>query len=151
MKIIEITPNLWEKYRWPLLLFIRRYEKGTDHSLYRWLFHLKKNDINKPGTCISLAFWEGQMIGATIISRYGIHLSELILLPAFLHKHFHKRLIDSIIDRLGVFYTKVRYNDEKMIKTALESGLVCFSYEQKQNTNYLWFGGGHWNIEDVVS
>lgn len=151
MKIIEITPKLWEKYRWPLLLFVRRFENGTDHSLYSWLFHLNKKDIQQPGTCLSLALWEGQLIGATIISRYGIQHSEIILLPIFLHRPIQKRLIDSIIDRIGVFYTKVKYNDEKAIKTALEAGLVCFSYEQQHDTSYLWFGGGHWNLDDVVS
>ncbi|MCK0470316.1 hypothetical protein [Halalkalibacter sp. APA_J-10(15)] len=151
MKLITITSNLWEQYRWPLLLFVRRYENCHNYSLYRRLFHLKKNDLQKPGTCILVAFWEGQLIATAVINHYGTKHSEIVISPTFDRPKIHKRLIHSIIDQLGVFYTKVKYDDERKFKTALESGLVCFSYSQEQETNYLWLGGGHWNTNDVVS
>ncbi|WP_100371898.1 hypothetical protein [Bacillus sp. FJAT-45037] len=150
MKIVTISYENWEKYRRPLLRFSKRFDKTPSKCVYSWIFQLKKHHIEEPGTSIKLALWDGKIIAVSAVASYGSSLSEIVLSPHYQHTHVLSSLIQAVMQDLGVLYKKIRYNHEKSIKQALQSGLVCFSYaEGADGYVYLWFGGGHWHSDDI--
>lgn len=60
------------------------------------------------------------------------------------------RLYKEMNSQLGVYYTKIDYDQVDSIKMALKAGLVSFAYETAPSGKLsLWFGSGHWYTEDV--
>lgn len=151
MKLISLSDDQWEKYRRPLLQFVKRYDSCQKRSTHKWLFHLKGQNLTQPGTSIQLALWEGKIVAVAAVSDYGTTYSSILVSPRYAHTQIQTRLFISLLDELGVCYTKIRYDQEQKIKVALEAGLVCFAYvEGTDGDAYLWFGGGHWDTRDVI-
>jgi hypothetical protein len=120
-------------------------------SCYTWLFQLKKHHLHQPGTSIHIALWEGKIIAVAAVSDYGTTHSAFIIAPKYLQTQIQINLFTSLIDELGVCYTKIQYDDKQKIKLALQAGLVCFAYLKGENDQIdLWFGGGHWHINDIT-
>lgn len=151
MKMVSLKSEQWEQYRRPILNFVKRYDPCGLKSNYSWLFQLKKHHLHHPGTSIQLAFWEGKIIALAAVSDYGTTHSTSIIAPKFLQTEVPVSLLTSLIDELGVCYTKIHYDDKQKIKFALQAGLVCFAYlKGNQDDIYLWFGGGHWHTTDIT-
>ncbi|WP_100406526.1 hypothetical protein [Bacillus solitudinis] len=151
MKIVTISYENWEKYRRPILNFVKRYDKSASQYVYKKLFKMKKHHLHEPGTCIKLTFWEGKIIAFAAVINYGTTFSSVLLSPRFKNTHLKTTLFASLIDELGVCYQKISYNDKETIKMALQAHLVCFSYTKTQDDQiYLWFGGGHWHSDDIT-
>ncbi|GAE35658.1 hypothetical protein [Halalkalibacter akibai] len=151
MKIVSLKSHQWEQYRRPILNFVKRYDHCDVKSTYSWLFHFKKHDLLEPGTSIQLALWEGKIIAVAAVSDYGTTHSTIVVSPRYLPTQVQVNLYNSLLDELGVCYTKIRYDDQTKIKFALQAGLVCFAYlKGEENEIYLWFGGGHWHTTDIT-
>jgi hypothetical protein len=150
MKFISLSYQQWEKYRRPILDFVKRYDKSTEQQTYKKLFKMKKHHLHEPGTCIKIALWEGKVIALAALTNYGTTFSTLLISPKYIHTQIQANLISSLKDELGVCYQKIRYDDETMIKTVIQAGLVCFAYTNDCNGHtHLWFGGGHWHSNDI--
>jgi hypothetical protein len=151
MKIISLKSHQWEQYRRPILNFVKRYDQCHSKSTYSWLFHFKKHHLHQPGTSIQLALWEGKIIAVAAVSDYGTTHSTIVVSPKYLQTQVQINLYTSLIDELGVCYTKIKYNDQQKMKSALQGGLVCFAYLiGNEDEVYLWFGGGHWHKNDIT-
>ncbi|MCL7747021.1 MULTISPECIES: hypothetical protein [Halalkalibacter] len=151
MKIISLRSRQWEQYRRPILNFVKRHDKDEVSSCYSWLFKLKKHHLHQPGTCIKLALWDGKIIAVAAVSDYGTTHSAFIIAPNYSQTEIQINLFTSLINDLGVCYTKIRYDDKQKIKYALQAGLVCFAYLRGDKDQiYLWFGGGHWHTDDIT-
>ncbi|WP_088102699.1 hypothetical protein [Halalkalibacter urbisdiaboli] len=150
MNLITISVNTWEKYRRPVMDFVKRYDT-SEQRVYKRLFRMRKHHLNEPGTCLKVVYWEGKIIAVAAVTNYGISFSTLLVSPKYRHSHIQTTLLSSFVDDLGVCYQKIRYDDEVAIKMALQAGLVCFSYiKGNEESVYLWFGGGHWHSDDVT-
>ena len=151
MNIISLTQEQWEKYRRPLFRFVKRYDKAVNQPACTWLFQLKNHHLNQPGTSIQLVLWEGKIIAVAAVCDYGTTHSLVLIAPKYKNTQIQVNLLTSLINELGVCYTRIRYDDESSIKYALQAGLVCFTYMRGQDNHvYLWFGGGHWHSNDVT-
>ncbi|MFC0473716.1 hypothetical protein ACFFHM_25190 [Halalkalibacter kiskunsagensis] len=151
MKIISLKSRHWEQYRRPILNFVKRYDKTMADSCYSWLFQLKKHHLHQPGTSIQLALWEGKIIAVAVVSDYGTTNSAFIIAPKYSQTQIQINLFTSLINELGVCYTKIHYDDKQKIKFALQAGLVCFAYLKAENDQiHFWFGGGHWHTNDIT-
>ncbi|ARK29151.1 hypothetical protein [Halalkalibacter krulwichiae] len=151
MKIISLKNQQWEKYRRSILNFVKRYDACSDKSNYSWLFHFNKSYLDQPGTSIQVALWEGKIIAVAAVCDYGTTHSTLIVSPKYTKTQVQINLYRSLIDELGVCYTKIKYDDQLKIKYALRAGLVCFAYVKNTlDETFLWFGGGHWHTNDIT-
>ncbi|NEU31489.1 hypothetical protein GN156_12015 [bacterium LRH843] len=151
MNIISLSQSQWEKYRRPLLRFIKRFDKSANTTTYNWLFQLKGHHLNQPGTSIQLVIWNGKIIAVAAVCDFGTTHSLILLEPKYQKTHIKVTLLTLLIQELGVCYTKIRYDNEDDIKSSLQAGLVCFAYIKGiDDLMYLWFGGGHWHANDVI-
>ncbi|WP_096201501.1 GNAT family N-acetyltransferase [Bacillus sp. FJAT-45350] len=145
MKTINVEVKTWEKYRRPLLNFVKRYDKNVD-----WIFKLRRHHLSQTGTIIKLALWEGKIIAAFAFLDYGTKESLFIISPSYQNTHIGTKLLKEVIHELGVCYTKLPYEQAALLKTALLSGMVAFNYTVDNNGSMLlWLGGGQWHIDDI--
>lgn len=149
MKIIQLTPTNLEKYRHALLPFVKRYCKNVNS--YRWIYQLRKHHLNKSGTEVILALWEGKVISIYALSEYGTKNSLFLISPQYEDAHIGTKLLEKMRNQLGVCYLKINIKAPEQIKMALNAGYVSFSYEIKENEDiFLWFGAGQWHINDIT-
>lgn len=149
MKIVYVTPQNLEKYRHVMLPFVKRF--STDLESYKWLYHLKRHQLNQRGTNIILALWEGKIIAIYAVSEFGTKYSIFLLSPQYRYPHIGTKLLELMKEELGVSYLKLDITNTDLIKMALNAGYVCFSYISTENGSLkLWFGGGTWDSNDII-
>ncbi|WP_078552597.1 hypothetical protein [Bacillus alkalicellulosilyticus] len=152
MRIIDLTPDNWEKYGRVFLQFVKRYEKRyeSDHC-FSWLYHLRKSHLCKPGNAVKISYWDGKIIAAFALSDYGKKNSVMLIAPNYEQTAIGSKLIKAMKKDLGVCYLKISYRSPLLVKTALNAGLVGLGYSHKKCGDLLlWFGGGNWNLQDIA-
>lgn len=148
MKMIDVSVQNWEKYRHPIIQFVKRYDK-QNRELYRWIFQLRKHKLSQPGTKIKLALWDGKIIALYAFLNYGTTESIFLISPNYEQTHIGTSILKDIISDLGVCYLCLPYSQPTLLKIALNAGMVAFAYTTQEQGMKLWLGGGQWNINDI--
>ncbi|MGO4887512.1 hypothetical protein ACJ2A9_07140 [Anaerobacillus sp. MEB173] len=151
MQFIKIDKNNWSKYRTSILQFVKCHGEFEHTSeSYAWLFQLKKDDLDEPGTILHIVLWDGKIIAIAALEQYGLQFSIFIVSPQYRKTDVIIMLYKEISSRVGVYYTKIDYKDIDKIMMALKAGLVSFTYEKTTTGQIaLWFGSGHWHSSDI--
>lgn len=101
MIIVRITPQNFEKYRYKMLSFVKRF--SNDAGDYKWLFHLTKHHFNC-GTKIILALWNGKIISLIAFSKCGKEKSVYIFSPQYHHPAISLKLHEIAKKELGQIF-----------------------------------------------
>lgn len=138
LKIVHISPQNFEKYRHPMLAFVRRY--ADDVNSYKWLFQLKRQQLEHYTTKIILALWNGKIIAILALSNFGIDHSIFLIAPQYKYPLIGMKLLEIAKKELTESYIVINMNEQKLIKMAHEAGYVSFYGKPKNHDKmYLQF------------
>ncbi|BAB04863.1 BH1144 [Halalkalibacterium halodurans C-125] len=143
MNIIKMTSDNLIIYLKPLLRFVRRIDKQNHTAYYPWFLKLTKHSFLRNDTAIHLAAWRGKIIAVVAVESLGKAHASLQVEPRFIRTNVAPSLLKSLLSDLHTCYFAFPADAKREIRWALDSGFVCYTYEDRGDCETMyWFEGG---------